>query len=70
MYKYYIFRLLVSRQVFNVSPGKVPEGCLSHFCTGLRSEQTRQSFKEDVLVLRIHGIIDVQLQGEGGVTRC
>lgn len=53
-----------------MSPGLDPVGCLSYFYTGLRSEQTRQSFKEDVLVLRVHGVINVQLQGEGGVTRC
>lgn len=34
------------------------------------SEQTRQSFKEGVLVLEVHGLIGVQLQGEGGIAGC
>lgn len=34
------------------------------------SQQTRHSFKEGVLVLRVHGFIGVQLQREGGIARC
>lgn len=34
------------------------------------SQQTRHSFEEDVLVLCVHGLIGVQLQGEGGVAGC
>lgn len=33
------------------------------------SKQTGQSFQEDVLVLGVHGLVGVQLQGEGCVAR-
>lgn len=34
------------------------------------SQQTRHSFEEGVLGLWVHGLIGVQLKGEGGVARC
>lgn len=33
----------------------------------LRSQQTSHSFQEAILVLRVHGLVSVQLKGEGCV---
>lgn len=39
----------------------------SHSVENSGSQQTGHPFKEDVLVLGVHGLIGVQLQREGGV---
>lgn len=38
--------------------------------TELGSQQARESFEECVLLLRVHGLVGIQLQGECGVARC
>lgn len=57
-----------------IYPVLVFEGCWFHpssvFLTFVVSQQARHSFQEDVLVLRVHGLVCVQLQREGGVARC
>lgn len=69
-----VFTLEVLEESFLVVPlsqkavGPVAEQL--HSVRNSRSQQTRHFFQEIVLVLRVHGFISVQLQGEGGVARC